>query len=489
MSHFINGQWFDGEGEPFTSRDPATGREVWTGRSATAEQVDAAVQGARVAASTWSDTSVAERIEYLQAFSEQLKLRRNELAQTISLETGKPRWEASTEVSSMISKIDISAQAYDDRCAEVARDLNVAKGVTRFKPHGVVAVLGPFNFPGHVPNGHIVPALLAGNTVVFKPSEKTPAVAAKTIEAWHAATLPRGVLNLIQGLAPTAVSLAHHSEVDGLFFTGSRQVGLSLRQAFLDKPGKILALELGGNNPLIVHEPDDVETAAYMAVQSAFLTAGQRCTCARRLIISRDVQGERFLEQLVKLIRRVCVGPSTAEPEPFMGPVIDKKAARRVLHAQADLVGKGGRVIVETKTIGGCDAMLSPGLIDVTAIEPRADEEIFGPLLQMIRVDSFEHAIQEANQTSYGLVAGLLSGRMERYKQFHRRVRAGLVNWNLPTTGASSFLPFGGIGDSGNHRPAGYFAADYCSYPVASMESPTLVRPEDPCPGLPGFKA
>jgi succinylglutamic semialdehyde dehydrogenase len=442
-------------------------------------EVDRAVASARAALSPWAD---ADRISIINRFAEELKAHRSEIAEAICREIGKPRWESNTEVDAMINKVPVSIQAYQERRRPVVVESAGATTATRFKPHGVVAVFGPFNFPGHLPNGHIVPALLAGNTVVFKPSEFAPAVGQIMFDLWRAAGLPDGVLNLVQGAGETGKYLAAHSNLDGLFFTGSAAVGKSLRRSLADHPDKILALEMGGNNPLIVHNVSDVIAAAYHTIQSAFITAGQRCTCARRLIIPSG--NDEFLKKLITLTPKITIGLYTDNPEPFMGPVISETAARKLLQTQTDLVKRGGKSLIEMRSVNNQPALLSPGLIDVTAIPNRADGEIFGPLLQLIQVADFDTALLEANHTVYGLSAGLLSDSRELYDKFFRSIRAGVVNWNRPTTGASGSLPFGGVGLSGNHRPSGYYAVDYCSYPIASMETPRLELPTKLPPGI-----
>jgi len=482
--HLIAGAWHPGAGESFASTDPATGEPAWTGRAATAGEVGTAVAAAREAFEGWWAEPVERRVGVLEAFAAQLQSRRDELAKTISLETGKPRWEARQEVEAMAGKVPLSIAALRERRADQAGEFAGATAATRYKPHGALAVFGPFNFPGHLPNGHVVPALLAGNTVVFKPSEMTPAVAERTAELWQSAGLPPGVLNVVHGGRETGAALAAHPGIDGLLFTGSVAVGTALHRAMADHPEKVLALEMGGNNPLVVWSAADLAAAAYHTVQSAYLTAGQRCSCARRLILPAGAEGDRFLERLVAVTRSTVVGPPTAEPEPFMGPVISDAAADRLLAAQADLVARGGVPLLEMRTIGPRRAMLSSGLIDVTAVSDRPDAEHFGPLLQVIRVPDFDAAVAEANATRFGLAAGLLSDDPALWATFYRRARAGVVNWNRPTTGATGRLPFGGTGLSGNGRPSGYFAADYCSYPVASLEIPRLSLPAQRTPGV-----
>ena len=467
----------------FSSVNPATGEPVWTGPAAIVAGVTAAVARARTAFRGWSRTPLAEREAHLRAFAKVLETRRDLLADAISREIGKPTWEALTEVTTMIGKIELSITAYARRCA----DFTGGPAVTRFRPHGVVAVLGPFNFPGHLPNGHIVPALLAGNTVVFKPSEHAPLVAELTAAAWRDAGLPAGVLEVVQGARATGAALVDAPDLDGLFFTGSARSGLWLAEKFARTPEKILALELGGNNPLVVWPPRDLRAAALLTVQSACLTAGQRCTCARRLIIPTGPAGNEFVTYYITMVRALRVGAYTDRPEPFMGPVISAAAAEHVLAAQHDLLARGATSLIESRSLRPGTGLLSPGLIDVTAVASRSDEEIFGPLLQVIRVPDFAAAITEANATRYGLAAGLIADDPALYVRFRDEVRAGLINWNQQLTGASGAAPFGGVGGSGNHRPSAFFAADYCAYPVASIEVPELKLPVSLPPGLNAF--
>jgi succinylglutamic semialdehyde dehydrogenase len=483
--HWIGGEWWEGVGAPLVSTDPATGEVVWEGRAATQAEVDAGVMAARGALEGWADGSVERRVAVLEAFAERVKAERDPLAELISWETGKPLWEALEEVGVIVGKVALSIGAGRERRSAAEFELNGATAAVRYKPHGVVAVFGPFNFPGHLPNGHIVPALLAGNTVVFKPSEMTPAVAQRMAELWQAAGLPPGVMNLVHGGRDTGAALAAHGGVDGLFFTGSVAAGVTINAACASQPQKILALEMGGNNPLVAWDVADGDAAAYAIIQSAFITAGQRCSCARRLIVPADGSADSLLGRLCGLTRDLLVGDFRQKPEPFMGPLISERAAARLLESNRDFVRRGATELVEMRPSGPSRAMLRPGILDVTAVPNRPDEELFGPLLQVIRVPDFDAAVREANNTRFGLAAGLLSDDRALYERFHRRVRAGVVNWNRPTTGASGRLPFGGVGLSGNHRPSGYFAADYCSYPVASLEIATLSLPPKPLPGIP----
>lgn len=486
MTHaaqFINGQWQAGLGHTFQSVNPANNDVIWQANTATAEQVDGAVAAAREAFYSWADKTFAERLAIVKTFAETLKEHSEELAIAIAQETGKPLWETRTEAGAMVGKIAISEKAFLERTGDVENPMPQGRAMIRHKPHGVVAVFGPYNFPGHLPNGHIVPALLAGNTVVFKPSELTPAVAELTLKLWQKVGLPAGVINLVQGEVETGKALASHKGIDGLFFTGSSRTGHILHEQFAGQPGKILALEMGGNNPLIVTDVADTKAAIHDIIQSAFISTGQRCTCARKLFLPAGEQGDAILAGLIKATKAIKVGDYDAEEQPFIGSMISSAAAAGMVTAQQQLVELGAEVLVEL-THKENTGFVTPGILECTNVANFPDEEHFGPLLKVFRFTDFDAAIDKANDTSFGLSAGLLSDSAADYDHFLRRIRAGIVNWNRPITGASSAAPFGGIGASGNHRASAYYAADYCAYPVASVELEKVAMPATLSPGL-----
>jgi len=454
--------------EMLTSTNPATGEDVWSG---TIGDALAEVAAARAAWPAWAAHSHAYRIEAIRRFANVVRTREAEFAELIARETGKPYWEARTEVGAVVNKVQISIDAYAERTP--SRKMEGALGnrvAVRHKPHGVLAVLGPYNFPAHLPNGHIVPALIAGNTVVFKPSEKTPATGEFLVQCFHEAGIPEGVVRLLIGGPDQGRALAGQPGIDGLLFTGSARAGMALHKQFAETPQKMLALELGGNNPLVVWDAKDIEAAAMIAVQSAYLTAGQRCTAARRLIVEEGKQGE-LIEAIAGLADRIIVDEPFADPQPFMGPVIDNLAADHVQEQWLNLMMKGAKPLRRLDRAFEERPYLTPALIDVTEAKDRPDEEIFGPVLQVVRVKDFDAAIDEANNTRFGLAASLVGGTPEMYDKFWANVRAGVINWNKPTNGAPSNAPFGGIGVSGNHRPSAFYAADYCAYPVTSSEA------------------
>ena len=449
------------------STDPCTGEAIWTGPVG---GVAAAAARARAVASDWARTSLATRIAITRAFKAAVEAEADAFARLIARETGKPLWETRTEVASVAAKVEISITAQAERAGEKAAEAAGVRQMLRHKPHGVLAVLGPYNFPAHLPNGHIVPALLAGNVVVFKPSEQTPAVADFMAGLWAKAGLPEGVLNLVHGGGDVGRDLAGE-EIDGLLFTGSAHVGAALARQFAETPHRILALEMGGNNPLVAWDLTDIDAAAATVVQSAFLSAGQRCTNARRLSVGPG--SDALVEAVLALTDRLIVGAPFGDPQPFMGPVIANAAADGLERGWAQLQAAGGHVLRPLVRARADRPILSPAVIDMTGHSP-SDDELFGPVLQIVRVSDWDAAIAAANATRFGLAAGLIGGDAARFDDFWARSRAGIVNWNRPTNGASSAAPFGGIGASGNHRPSAYYAADYCAFPVATLAADAL---------------
>ena len=484
MSLWINGSWVAGRGAARETRNPVTAEAVWRGADTDCRQVSDAVAAARAAFPGWARTPFHARREIAETFAGLLETHKAALAETIARETGKPRWEAATEIAAMIGKIAISLQAYRARTGEQETPMADGAATLRHRPHGVMAVFGPYNFPGHLPNGHIVPALLAGNTAVFKPSELTPMCGEAVVRLWEQAGLPAGVLNLIQGGREVGEALAAQDDIDGVLFTGSSATGFALHRQLAGRPDKILALEMGGNNPLIVDEPKDVDAAVHAAIQSAFITAGQRCTCARRLLVKRGPQGDAFLARLVTVASRIVPDRWDADPQPFIGGLISPAAAQKVIDAWRQHVSNGAQTLLEPRLLQPGTSLLTPGIIEMSRAGDVPDEEVFGPLLCVWRYDTFDEAISLANNTRYGLSCGLLSDDRQQFERLLLEARAGIVNWNKPLTGASSAAPFGGVGASGNHRPGAWYAADYCAWPMASLEAAALSLPGTLSPGL-----
>jgi succinylglutamic semialdehyde dehydrogenase len=484
MTQWINGAWSAGRGEAMQKHNPVSGELLWEGLAANAEQVAAACQAAREAFPAWAKKPFGERQAIVERFARLLEANKDELTTTLAQETGKPRWEAATEATAMINKIAISIKAYHTRTGETHTSMPDGAATLRHRPHGVLAVFGPYNLPGHLPNGHIVPGLLAGNTIIFKPSELTPRIGEQVMKLWEQAGVPQGVLNLVQGGRETGQALAQQTSLDGLLFTGSANTGYQLHRQFAGQPEKILALEMGGNNPLIVENPADIDGAVHVAIQSAFITAGQRCTCARRLLVKKGERGDAFIQRLVEVASRIKPGRWDAVPQPFIGGLISVQAAERVLTAWQEHLARGGKALLEPKMVQAGTSLMTPGIVELSGVVNVPDEEVFGPLLAVYRYDSFDDAIRLANNTRFGLASGLISPDRAQFDQLLLEARAGIVNWNKPLTGAASTAPFGGVGASGNHRASAWYAADYCAWPMATLESPAFALPETLSPGL-----
>lgn len=483
-SLYIAGQWRHGRSAEFIKTDPLDNQPLWRGRAADSADIADACDAARTAFPVWARLTLGQRTAVVERFATLLEQHKAQLAEVISRETSKPRWETLTEVQSMIGKVDISLRALEQRTGESHTPMTDGAATLRHRPHGVLAVFGPYNFPGHLPNGHIVPALLAGNCVVFKPSELTPFTAEETVKLWQQAGLPKGVLNLVQGGRDTGVALAASPAIDGLLFTGSAGTGYQLHRQLAGQPEKILALEMGGNNALIIDEVTDVNAAVNLTIQSAFISAGQRCTCARRLLVKHGAAGDAFLQRLVTVAGRLRAGRWDAEPQPFMGGVISAQAAERMMAVQQALLELGATPLLAMTRPEDNNALLMPGILDITGVDGVPDEEYFGPLTCVTRYDEFDDALRLANHTRFGLAVGLVSPDRALFDRLLMEARAGIVNWNKPLTGASSAAPFGGVGASGNHRASAFYAADYCAWPMASLESAALTLPATLPPGL-----
>ncbi|MEN4983641.1 succinylglutamate-semialdehyde dehydrogenase [Acinetobacter modestus] len=480
----IDGAWIQGQGTAFSKTNPVNNQQIWAGHEASQADVEQACLAARQAFPAWARMPLEDRIAIIERFASLLEQNKNELAKVISQETSKPFWETLTEVQSMVGKVAISIRAYDQRTGFSETRMPDGIASLRHRPHGVLAVFGPYNFPGHLPNGHIVPALIAGNTVVFKPSELTPWTAEETAKLWQQAGLPNGVLNIVQGGRSTGEALAAAEQIDGLLFTGSANTGYHLHKQMAGAPEKILALEMGGNNALIIDEATDIDAVVNLAIQSAFVSAGQRCTCARRIIVKQGANGDAFIQRFVEVAKNLVVGAWNAEPQPFMGGVISSRAAEQMLVAQTKLITLGAKPLLEMTRPQADSSLLTAGILDLTQVDDIPDDEYFGPLTTIYRYNTFDEALSIANNTRFGLAVGLVSPDRDLFDRVLVEARAGIVNWNKPLTGASSAAPFGGVGASGNHRASAFYAADYSAWPMASLESDNVTLPAKLSPGI-----
>ncbi|MDY7099837.1 MAG: succinylglutamate-semialdehyde dehydrogenase [Actinomycetota bacterium] len=478
----IGGRWWPGGGAPMGSRSPVDDALVWEGRSADRGQVDAAMRAAAAAGPAWAAAPLADRVALVRRFAD-LVGEDDALRDLMMAEVGKVRWDADAEVAAVVGKAEVSIAAHDERTGTSSTELAAGTLEVVHRANGPTVVLGPFNFPAHLANGHIMPALIAGDTVVLKPSELAPATSELVARTWERAGAPPGVVNLVHGGVEVAEALVDHPHTAAVLFTGSVGAGRAIHRRLAGRPEVLLALEMGGNNPLIVWSVEDPVAAARVVARSAYTSAGQRCTCARRLVVPDGPEGDAVVDAVAAIAERLRLGRPADEPPPFLGPVVSADAARRVLTAQDRLVEAGAELVVGARSDPLGPAFVRPGLVDVTAVADRPDEEVFGPLLQIVRVADVDAALAEANATAFGLAAGVLTDDDALWDRLRPLLRAGIVNRNVPLVGASGRAPFGGVGASGNHRPAGSYAADNAAHPVASLLSDAIAA-GGPLPGV-----
>ncbi len=450
--------------------------------------VDQAVEAARKAYLPWARLGLEQRKKFLLRLKDAFENHKNEMADAIARDTGKPKWEALTEAAALASKIDITLNFSMDLIKEehLANALPGVEGVTRHKSRGVMAVIGPFNFPAHLPNGHIIPALAAGNTVIFKPSEQTPFVGQWMAKCFEKAEFPPGVFNMIQGDGETGRKMVVHEHVDGILFTGSYEVGFKIKQDTLAHYWKILALEMGGKNTTVVWNDCEINKAIYESLVGSYLTTGQRCSGTSRIIVHDSVADE-FTDRFYEAAKKLTIGHWSENP--FMGPLINEAAVEKYIRFQeiakreeAESLMRGKALDLKHKGF-----YVTPSINLVKKFDPKSvyqKSEIFGPNVAILKTSDFDEVLEVVNSTGYGLAMALFSKNETIYKQALLEAKVGILNLNRTTNGASSRLPFGGLGKSGNDRPSGGYAIQYCTVPVASLEDPTQFDSTKMLPGI-----
>lgn len=452
------------------------------------DHIDRACVEAKKAYMPWARLSMDERKNYLMKLKGIYEAEAPRMAEAIARDTGKPMWEALTEAKALASKIDITLNFSMKLVADehVANALPGVEGVIRHKPRGVMAVLGPFNFPAHLPNGHIIPALVMGNTVVFKPSEQTPAVGQLMAQFFEKAEFPAGVFNMVQGDGESGRRLVANEHVDGILFTGSYEVGLRIKHETMNHYWKILALEMGGKNSTLVWDDADMDKAIYESLVGCYMTTGQRCSCTSRIVV-HDAVADQFTERFYQAAKKLTIGHWSEDP--FMGPLINQSAVDKYLRFQEIAKRENCESMMRGKVLDLKQKgyYVTPSINLVNKFDPNSvyqKSEIFGPNVAIYRTSDFDHALEIINSTGYGLSMAMFTHKQELYQKALLEARVGLLNLNRTTNGSSSKLPFGGMGKSGNDRPSAHYAIQYCSVPVASLEDAT---PFDATKVLPGI--
>ncbi len=490
LGDYIDGKWMlnDRPDEEWAVQSPANLKDTVIRVSSRFDHVDRAVEAARKAYLPWAHLGLEKRKQHLQRLKEVFLSKAPELTEIIARETGKPLWESKTEAAALSNKIDItlthSLQLVADE--EVKDALPGISGFIRHKARGVMAVIGPFNFPAHLANGHIIPALITGNTVVFKPSDKTPGVGQWMAEAYAAADFPPGVFNVVQGKAEAGKRLVNHDSVDGILFTGSYEVGLKIKQDTLTHFWKILVLEMGGKNATVVWEDADINKAVYESLVGAFMTAGQRCSCTSRIILHPKIK-DQFVEQFYAAAKKLKIGHW--RDQVFMGPLISADAVEKFIRYQEIAKREGAESIMRGKALSleTEGYYVTPSINVVSAFDPKSvyqKSEIFGPNVAIFTTDSFDEALAINNSSGFGLVMALFTKNRALYEQALVEAQVGQLNLNRTTNGASSRLPFGGMNKSGNDRPSAHYAVQYTTVPISSLEDNTPFTGANMPPGL-----
>ena len=462
--NLIAGRWVE-SGEQSENVNPSDLDDVVGLYSrATADETREAILAARKAFPAWAASPLEQRLSILDAVGAELIARKEELGRLLSREEGKPLAEGMGEVGR-------AGQFFRYYAAETLRQIgdvadSVRPGIeveVRREPLGVIGIITPWNFPTAIPAWKIAPALAYGNTVVFKPAELVPGSAWALAEIISRSGLPAGVFNLVMGRgAEVGQTIVESPEVDGITFTGSVETGGRIARHAVERMAKV-QLEMGGKNPLLVLDDADLETAVNCAVNGAFFATGQRCTASSRLIVTEAIH-DRFVEAVVARISALKVDHALKDGTQ-LGPVVDRAQLDRNLgyleigEKEGATLACGGQLL-NRETRGH---YMAPALFTETANAMRINrEEIFGPITAVIRVRDYEEGLATANDTSFGLTAGVITTSLKHAAHFKRNAQAGCVMVNLPTAGTDYHVPFGGRkGSSYGPREQGSYAREF----------------------------
>lgn len=490
LGDFINGKFClsDKPDGQFKNLSPADLNDLVLNVNYKLDHIDLACESAKKAYKSWARLSLDERKVYILKLKEVFIAHESQMAEMIARDTGKALWDATTEAKALVGKIDITLNESVKLIQEerITNALPQVDGVIRYRPRGVMTVIGPFNFPAHLPNGHIIPALISGNTIVFKPSELTPAVGQLYAQMFEKAGFPAGVFNLVHGEAETGRRLVAHELVDGILFTGSYEVGLKIKQETMNHYWKIIALEMGGKNATVVWDDADIDKAIYETLVGAFMSTGQRCSGTSRVIL-HDKIADQFTERFYSAAKKLTIGHW--KKNTFMGPLISSASLDKYIRFQEMANRENCESLMRGKSLelDYKGYYVTPSIHLVKSYDPKSvyqKTEIFGPNVAIYRSSDFDHTMEIVNSTGYGLVMALFSKDKNLYQEALLQARVGLLNWNRTTNGASSRLPFGGMGKSGNDRPSAHFAIQYCTVPMASLEDPTGLDRSKLLPGV-----
>ncbi len=462
--HLINGEWVAGSSVLHNVNPSNLSDLVGEYAAGDAAQVDLAVQAARAAFPAWSASGVQARADALEKIGSEILARREALGQLLAREEGKTLPEAIGEVTRAGQIFKFFAGECLRTAGEVLPSVRPGIGVeiTR-EPLGVIGLVTPWNFPIAIPAWKIAPALAYGNCVVIKPADLVPGSAWALAEIISRSGVPAGVFNLVMGQGRTVgEALVNHPGVDGISFTGSQAVGRRIAEACVAQHKKV-QLEMGGKNPQVVLDDADLAQAVELCAQSAFFSTGQRCTASSRLIVTAGIH-DRFVDALAQRVRALRVD-NALKAGTEIGPVVSEAQLEQDLAYVALARAEGGELVcggnrLQRDTEG---YYMAPALIAETAPQMRINrEEVFGPVASVIRVRDYEEALAVANDTSFGLSAGIATSSLRHATHFKRHAQAGMVMVNLPTAGVDYHVPFGGRkASSYGAREQGRYAVEF----------------------------
>jgi succinylglutamic semialdehyde dehydrogenase len=481
----LKGDYFQGKyhtpkkiAETIEKTNPSNTSQVLWRAECDLDHVGHVVESAVMGFETWRKTDLAKRCEILMNYRKIVESKKNEIAHAISLETGKPVWEALTEAAGLASKVDVTIKDSLERIKDktISEIMPMITGHEIKKPLGPCLVIGPFNFPCHLANGQIISALLTGNSIIFKPSEKTFYSSQLMFDCLTEAGFPNGVVNFILGGAKIAGALTSHKNIKGVFFTGSRNVGLKILENTYKDLNKLVALELGGKNATIVHHDCDTKHAMPELIRACFLTSGQRCTSTSTIFIHKDIE-QQFVQDFVAITKRLIVDhPTEFVQEPFMGPIIDEAAVKVYKDYCQQAKKEGAEALIDFSML----ELKYPGHYVSPTVHyfkhashnyETLRAEIFAPNVVFVPYTDIDEAIALSNLSDYGLAGAIFTADQSIYHKCLADMQVGILNLNRSTVGASARLPFGGLKHSGNHRPAGVSMIEHCVHSIASLET------------------
>jgi len=462
---YINGEWIKGS-EHGDNFNPATGANLGTYPKLTQADTTRAIDAAAAAYPAWRATPAPKRAEILYKALELMDERRDQIAEALTLEEGKILPEAKGEVQKSYNIMQfIAGEGRRLRGETVPSELINTAAYTVREPMGVVGIITPWNFPVAIPVWKLAPALVCGNTVVFKPASLTPWTAELVTRLFVDAGLPKGVINFITGSGgKVGQTIVEDKRVHALSFTGSNEVGMRLYTDGARRGCKVQC-EMGGKNPIVVLEDADIELAALATAQGAFGSTGQRCTATSRAIVIDSV-ADTYVDRVVALAKEVKIGDGM-QSGITMGPSVDKGQMDTVIKYLEIGKEEGAKLLCggERATDGNLDKgfFIQPTVFDHVKPNMRiAQEEIFGPVLSVVRVKDLDEALEAANGVEFGLTSSIYSKDVNRVFQFLDRIETGITHVNSPTMGGEAQLPFGGMKATGvGNREMGTAAIEF----------------------------